>query len=847
VTSAKFNYFFRVKLNLVEYAIGGLTANTLQVREVNDLEINLVNKPVVDGLDGENETYWPILTSIGEVTLAAGDILPSASVSEIVINNAIGSFGADRKLSDLFERYSIVGQTVTVYVGSASNFLDRPDSWEVIGTGKVASWTTGLAANPPTLTLQVTPFKISDRVLSLEVAPEIDGMELAPESSIGKPLPIVLCKRDIYNFDYTSYPQISPIRITADGQSTARYAVCTLFYRHTRASLNFNNAIYVKKAWEDQQDIWTAIGLDDQGDDYLLPATDPVSFALLQYSLDTYSAVAYKIPDHFGLDETWKGLIATGVKFTCIGNGTAGRVSSGRLSVFILRVRKNTNSVVGAMTQGQVVLANYDYLNNQLDAFGDHISFEINVSFDQAVVIDPGDNDSYDFYIGWEYSNNQNQVNNFGIGKYTDSLLAVPPPTYAYLFRSSGSAGGTSNTAWRTPPALDNYQPAFQLQIASGTFNEHVESYSKDGLTYASIELAQVTPDSGQVNPSLDAIELIVPAEGFFSYAPPTIIVEPQQVLKHVSYIWNGEEWVDDNAVNISLLDESHYAPLFGAGESHRARQVSGAIDEKINYQDFINQLARGTACRIGVTTTGQIYLYPWGITTLPAFAIGAEDIIPLSWEARNDSTIVNRVSVTCDKIYTITNNQREEDGYALSIDYGSISYMPVEYRTVQSTNLYGVRSLEENKFPIFGFNNTGDPGDVGRIGIPGYLTGQSSAWSVDFLADYYISRFALPMTYCSFVVPYHRYKGIKMFDVIQFSHPAFPAFYGTDPNARSGVVDDGTVVAQVPNANNGEEFVRAKTYRGLVEAVSYVLAMEHAPAIRLTVQVILNRQFDPT
>ena len=50
-----------------------------------------------------------------------------------------------------------------------------------------------------------------------------------------------------------------------------------------------------------------------------------------------------------------------------------------------------------------------------------------------------------------------------------------------------------------------------------------------------------------------------------------------------------------------------------------------------------------------------------------------------------------------------------------------------------------------------------------------------------------------------------------------------------------------------VPNANYGEELVRAQSYRGLVEAVSYVMAMEHAPAIRLTVQVLLNTEYDPT
>lgn len=842
MTSATYNYFFRVRVNLVRYSIGGLTPGSLTIREVDEMQLNLVNKPVFDGLDDENETYWPILTSIGEVTLAAGDILPSASISEIVINNAIGSFGEDRKISDLLERYNIVGQQVTIYIGEATNLIDNPLSWTVIGTGKVSSWTTGLNAIPPTLTLEITPFKISDRVLSLEIASEVSGMEAAPISSIGKPLSLVLCKRDYYNYDYTTFPQVVPIRITGDGQPTARYAICSLQYQHTRAGFGLEPIIYVKKSWEDQADVWTSVGLDDIPLDYTADiATDPVSFEYLGYGLKTYSAVAYKIPTHQSLiSDSYKALIVTGIRFAAVGQSTdPTRVSSGRLSVSLLRVRKNTNAVVGTMTSGQIVLANYDQQNNNGDIF------DVKVSFDQPAVIDPGDNENYDFYFSWEYSNSANQTNDFTIAKY-DGGIASPPPTYKWLFRDN-SSGTTSNTAWRTPVALDSYLPAFQLMTATGSFNEHVEAFTRDGLTYASMELLQDTPDSGQISPALDSIEIIIPVEGLYTYATFEGLNEPQKVVEHLSYTWSGEEWVDEGSVNVDLLKSTHYDLLFSNGMSHRARFVAGMVDTKVTFQELLTQIARGTASRVGVTSDGQIYLYPWGISASPAFIIAQEDIIPLSWEARNDATIVNRVTVTADKIYNVTNNQREEDGFALSIDYGAITYLPVEVRTIQSRTLYGVRSLSENQFQIFGYNNEAANNDNTNIGIPGYLTGQASTWSVDFLADYYISRFALPMTYCSFVVPYHRYKNIKMFDVINFSHPGFPAFYGTSPDARPGVVDDGSEVVEVPNANNGEEFVRAKTYRGLVEAVSYVLAMEHAPAIRLTVQVILNRQYDPT
>ena len=60
-------------------------------------------------------------------------------------------------------------------------------------------------------------------------------------------------------------------------------------------------------------------------------------------------------------------------------------------------------------------------------------------------------------------------------------------------------------------------------------------------------------------------------------------------------------------------------------------------------------------------------------------------------------------------------------------------------------------------------------------------------------------------------------------------------------------MVDTGSGnVVTVPTANNGQELVRAQSYRGLVEGKSFILPSDHAPAIRLTVLVLLN-PYDPT
>jgi hypothetical protein len=109
-------------------------------------------------------------------------------------------------------------------------------------------------------------------------------------------------------------------------------------------------------------------------------------------------------------------------------------------------------------------------------------------------------------------------------------------------------------------------------------------------------------------------------------------------------------------------------------------------------------------------------------------------------------------------------------------------------------------------------------------------------------LAEYLIARYAEPLQWVSFFVPYHKYKTLEMFDTITFSNPAFPNFYGASMDGKEPVGDSGPT-----NLINGHEWVRAETYRGLVEKKAYILPVGHAPTIRLTVLVLKNYPMDMT
>jgi len=833
MTSPSFNYFYRVEIQVAQYTLGGIKDNRLNVRELITRTYNFVNKPLRNAATAsDRETYIPILQSVGEVTLSAGEVIPSSSVSAITIDDSRGSFGPDRRFSDVLERFTIIDQPVSIYLGEADTETDAPSSWQKIGGGKVVSWTKALSGSSPSMTIQLEPFKISEAIMNLEVSRDIVGMENAPQSSLGKSLPIVFNKVNSgLSTPIDRYPQVIPTRISGDGVTNAKYALTTQMYELTKAKIQPN--YYVKKAWAIDSELWSSISFTRTAPSYLTPTLGSY------YSLTEYNGgKAYRLPEITATNNE-TGFVVTGIEFSARGmSSSPSRQSAAGLEAFLLLVEKNTSNVVQELTKGKTELNIYDSFNNTSGS-----TFSINISFNAPVVVELTSARDYDFYIG--YKANNTAVNELELYKHSTQTTKTLNQT---------SAGGeTSYSAWSSPVAAEP-MVACRLRIVTATSVEHENTFTKDGFTYSSMSLTQPAPDSGQSNPPLDSLEIVSLVEGFCRYSNAARIYDPPTILSFLTYKWDGEQWDDNGGVDTTTLATSHYTPLFTSNSgNHRARYLGGIIESRVTYSEVISQIARGSASKIGMLSNGKLFVHPWGVATAPAYVIPQADIIPLSWETRTEDTIVNRTQINFERYYAINATQSGEvEGFKYSIDFSNTAYLAVQQITEQSRSLFGAKNIVENSFSVFGFSDTNPV-----VGQPGYLTGGSTAsqpssggtviYSVDFLADYYMSRFALPFVYCSFVVPYHRYKDIQMFDVISFHHSEFPAFYGTDPAARPGVVNDGTSVTTVQNANYGEELVRAKSYRGLVEAVSYIMAMEHAPAIRLTVQVLVNTEYDPT
>jgi hypothetical protein len=727
---------------------------------------------------------------------------------------------------------------VDIYVAEVANDIDTVTTWTTLGTGRVASYSIGLSSNEQSINFQLIPFRLPDKPLTLEVSRTIAGMENAPDGSLGRALPLVLNRRQADTLPPGGYQEVVPIRISEDGDPEPVYALSTVLYGKTSARLG-PGYIYIKPSFDDGERAWQLYDLAGR-DAPKLQLAFPTSTASY-YSLQTYAAMSFQIPSAAAPD----GAVLTQIAFTGKGNGYAGRpASNGFISGFIQVVNKLNKQVVAEIGRGKVPLSLFDSLNNAGTP-----EFSVVIDLDKPVFIpSPGSSPKYDYYIGFEASGAD--AADLSLVKYNG---AAGSP-FGVLYRPNTGSGGNSYNDWIATTdtmSVAYFTDTVRFMVedwygyyASSPFP--ADAYTADGLSYTRLRIDTPFPASGQVAPSWDDVQMVVLMDGSLvgDETSTRFYRNPVDLCNLLSLEWSGTAWVDAGYFDTTSLSASHYTKLFEGTTTHRGRCIAGMFEGTVKLGDALTQIGRGIAGRFGIFPNGKMFLYPWGVTVSPAYDIPYSDILPISWDVRDESTVVNDINLFYDKKFAVRD---DEGGYGSSVSYALLDSLAFDTITEESAALFGNRPLADSKLSVYGYGTALTVNDygvaTGAVGVPNYLGGGYA----DFLAEYYVSRFAKPLVYCSFVVPYHRYKNIKMFDVITFTHPDFPAFWGTDPEPRTPPVNTGTSVVPVPNANKGHELIRAQMYRGLVEGVTYVLAMEHAPVIRLTVQVLLNKEYDPT
>lgn len=165
-------------------------AERIPTTEASTLEVKFCNFELPAQFSSMSATtpVYPLLLEIPDILEEHDDLMPRLSTSRILIDNSENSLGMQRKLSDLFDYYTIVEQPVTVKFieikesGNTSYSADR--SWSFLGDSIDANLDRG------TITINIKNNILKDKVITKEISAA--AFPSAPTENLGKFLPIAL-------------------------------------------------------------------------------------------------------------------------------------------------------------------------------------------------------------------------------------------------------------------------------------------------------------------------------------------------------------------------------------------------------------------------------------------------------------------------------------------------------------------------------------------------------------------------------------------------------------------------------------------------------------------------------
>ena len=765
----------------IEYCI--LAALTLKsLIDGSTLTLNATTKPIDSGLP--TTAYYPILQSTGDLGAQMGNYLPDPFSSTIVLDDAFGCLGYQRKLSDLFERYTPVAQSVVIKIATAEPGLLAASDFAQEWSGLMTDW----KRSGDSVHIQISTQQIPNRNLTKVVT--TSDFPSAPQASLGQALPIVV----------GSGVQVKPVRIDADADTSPAYAYATTLA--TTFPVGGVSQYYAKDKDSTYQPVQSVANLTDAayGNAYVAGK-----------STGSFSGMICAKPFTTGSSS----YIITQIVHRYYKNSAA--TFSGQFRIQIRDSSRNQNVAPTAAPGKIIAEATYD-LASFTTTTGE---LDISVTFPEPLVLKS--NTLY-YYVFWIDSDDITTKNSSHI--YYDG--AVAETGYKVLFNSAYSPdSGQWYASTLAPPSGVGYKVFWRMLGVKLTDTKSAPADS-DGFGYASVELTQNSAPTGFTNPDLTKLDLIFQVDGLkdnvggsISGTGSLLLESPQQIIELLFREWNGSDWA-----TISPYAErySHTHDIVNDSTNIHFRKVAGKTTGIATLRQVLEAICMNSLCLIGVDASDSTPLgaWFWGDTEASVATITDEECSLVEFSELTTATVVNDLEMYFDNRLTQVDfvtgsDQGKFKSYAQSLRMNDLSSSEVSQLSGLSRTMFGVR---KNSNPNFDFlNHAASASVVGRALLAIYRN---------------------PHRYVDYDVPYHLFSDVKLLNAVTIVDPQLPAFYGTTPNANLA-----TYAGESVDAGRGNYLKRAACYRGFVTSRK-VIFNGSIPRIRLGIRLLVN-PYDPT
>jgi hypothetical protein len=735
----------------------------------------------------------PVISRLPSVGCALDTYLPQVTRSSLTINNEPGSFGFERRFSDILSRFTPINQSVKIYLKfvDATTQSYTPNSSDIVWLSSVVSYTES-HGDPSVVDFQLTSDEINRDVLNFQIkSSSIDESLIGsgiPTQSNGQYLPLVFGE----SVDVKPLPITSPLESGGSANDVCYVYATTFGEDFPVAGLN---DLYVK--YEDQY--------------YPVVSASTVSTPLFDTSAGTLVTVAT------GNDEPRRSryLSTSGNEYILVQakvvflQGSASAEGEFNLEIWSLGPNGIPKAMVGSATRSK---ADFTWGSGNVT---------VEFVFDRPIpLVDP--NGQYIAYLG--------QVNTNGTGSIQPSHDNSLSST-ASLFK--GDDGSWGFHYYNQKPFASAFYGVSIVDWPNGDI--HMDEST--GLGAACLILAQKSVLTGFESPDVRTLDLVANINGFIDGSSGggsitgsngTLLEGPLHVAKLIDHTYNGSAWVPD-AFDFTKYSASHSGTVDDSTAPYQ-RVLSGRIDGPATRDFVFSEICRNSGCRVVsyAGTTKNLAFYAWGNYLASSRTIDEEDCRVRRVEVRGSESIANWLTIR----------------YSANLRYVT----PIDFLTgSQSRDLYGTKQLYVgcSEFPALAAEMLGVSNSLfGRRenANPDYRLLNADA-SVALMLKYLAARYALPDIYVTLeVLDLNKYRALDMMDVITVSSPVLGSYFGTSADADYPV-HDGDPVDLVP----GEYWRRAEFVRMQIEGREIFFSENAPPGLRLLCRVLNNYPRDPT
>jgi hypothetical protein len=635
VTSANLQVWFYVELTLKAKADG--TSKT----------VYLSNRAILN--DTNKGRYIPILKSIQGVGTVAGKYIPDEQRGIVTFDNTPGSYGYQRRFSDLFERYTAVIQTIKIYSATtALDDLDVSSDFSLQWQGLVSRYSFDAENVTLEIASDVIPRRVITKVVSASAFPN------APTKSLGKHLPIVL-GMNVY---------CEAIQIAPDGDSSPEYAYATTLA--TDCPVHGVSGYYAKDKDGVYQQVFGATSVNTV--------------------LYGNASVAGKSHTIWGTEESAKPFQATTPYI--LTNAylriykDAGTDTDG---VITCRIREAiaASYYSPAIIPGDV-LASGTFDTSSIPTTA--AEYDLSFGLDKSLVLK--ENEYY--FVTFQYTSTANKVE-----IYFDSAVDEDAYVLSGIWYKAQS-GAIVAKKW------------FYGVLGVVFADTRDSTGDSDGLGYAHIELTQSYSPSSV--PDLTKLSLFLTVNGLADPANTSslnAVTGPAYAIRMLDKEWSGSTWV---ASKLDFSRHSDSRTYVSQGGTAFDRSISGKTEGQTFLADIYQAICRQHGMRLYMFNGGAtpLALYAWGTNRTTAAVIGDDDAAIERVDQLGVETVINRVLMYYDKRVinadpTSAAAQAGFQNYAGVIDW---VYSTDTYTALISTlseAIYGLRELADREFPLIG------------------------------------------------------------------------------------------------------------------------------------------------